>query len=526
MTTIAKPGVSETPGAEVVTVRAVSKSFGEARALRSCSFSARAGEVHALVGENGSGKSTMAKLLAGVLHPDTGSVTVNGEQPISPHVAKAMGIAVVFQEILVAEGSTVLDNLFLGDDGFFRARLPQREKRKRAQDLLNRLVGSEVDLDANVDELSLNTRQWIVIARALLGTPRVVVFDESTAALDHSSVERFFEVVRGLKDSGVCVLIVTHRIHELTAICDRATVLSDGADVGTLVGGEITEAKLLEMMRGRTQSDAPLRPSNQLAARGTKVHKEEALVAVGVRLTPDAAPIDFAIRAGEIVGLAGLEGHGQVEFIQVLTGFKRPVAGQIHAIAGGERHPIDSAKSADRARVAYIPGDRKAEGLFPNLSVFENFGISRYRPTARAGFIDRGKVQRMFLEQVKDLSIRLGRSNAPINSLSGGNQQKVVIGRSLAAAPLVIALNDPTRGVDIGAKNDLYVLLRSLAEEGKAVLFLSNEIEEFVGLCDRVVVFRLQSVFGTLEDGAVTSDGVLAAMFGYSDTEGLDGGRR
>jgi ABC-type sugar transport system ATPase subunit len=507
-------------------VREVSKSFGEAHALRSCSFSARAGEVHALVGENGSGKSTMAKLLAGVLHPDSGSVMVNGDQPSSPHVARTMGIAVVFQEILVAEGSTVLDNLFLGDDGFFRARLSQREKRGRAQDLLDRLVGSAVDLDAIVDDLSLNTRQWIVIARALLGTPRVVVFDESTAALDHSSVERFFDVVRQLRNSGVCVLIVTHRIHELTAICDRATVLSDGVDVGTLAGDEITEARLLEMMRGEAQSDTPARLDHEHPAPSTKIHDEEALVAVGLRLTPDAAPIDFAIRRGEIVGLAGLEGHGQVEFIQAITGFRRPVAGHVHVNSDGGRHLIDSARSADRARVAYIPGDRKAEGLFPNLSVFENFGISRYRPTARAGFIDRRKVKRMFLEQVRDLSIRLGRSNAPINSLSGGNQQKVVIGRSLAAAPLVIALNDPTRGVDIGAKHDLYALLRNLAEDGKAILFLSNEIEEFVGLCDRVVVFRLQSDFGTLAGDEITSDGVLAAMFGYSDTEGLDGARR
>jgi ribose transport system ATP-binding protein len=223
--------------------------------------------------------------------------------------------------------------------------------------------------------------------------------------------------------------------------------------------------------------------------------------------------------------LAGLEGHGQVEFLQAVTGFRTPVAGQATVIANGRRAVIDSAQSAAREKVAYIPGDRKLEGLFANLSVFENFGISRYRPTSRAGFIDRAAIGRMFLEQVETLSIRLGRASAAINSLSGGNQQKIVIGRSLAASPLIIALNDPTRGVDIGAKRDLYILLRRLADDGRAVLFLSNEIEEFVGLCDHVIVFRLQSKFTTLSGSRITSDGVLAAMFGYNDVEDLDSAR-
>jgi ABC-type sugar transport system ATPase subunit len=525
---VVEPGVVWTPGAsarsagDVVKLRGVSKSFGETHALRACSFSARAGEVHAIVGENGSGKSTLAKLLAGVLHPDSGSVRVNGERPASPQAARAMGIAVVFQEVLVAEGGTVLDNLFIGDDGLFRAKLSHREKRARAGALLERLVAAPVDLDMLVDELALNTRQWIVIARALLGRPRVVVFDESTAALDHSSVERFFDVVRELRAAGACVLIVTHRIHELTAICDRATVLSDGVAVGTLAGAEITEARLLELMRGEATSGTHRGPAPERPARESRVRADEALVVSRLRLTEEAAPVELVVRCGEIVGLAGLEGHGQVEFIQTVTGIRRPAAGEVHVTRDGRKYAVDSVRAADRANAAYIPGDRKAEGVFTNLSVFENFGIACYRRTARAGFIDRRRVTRMFQEQVAALSIRVGRSAAPINSLSGGNQQKIVVGRALAASPLVLALNDPTRGVDIGAKRDLYALLRSLAGKGKAILFLSNEIEEFVGLCDRVVVFRSQSVFDTLAGEEVTADAVLAAMFGYTDSESLD----
>lgn len=519
---IGGPGAASAKfGGDVVIVSKVSKSFGEAHALRSCSFSARAGEAHALVGENGSGKSTMAKMLAGVLSPTSGTIRINGSYPLSPRAARAMGIEVVFQEILVAEGSTVLDNLFLGTDGLFRARLGWREKRERAQSLLDRLVGTSVDLDALIDDLPLNTRQWIVIARALLGRPRVIVFDESTAALDHSGGERFFDVVRQLRADGACVLIVTHRIHELTSICDRATVLSDGVNVGTLSGAEITEAKLLALMRGETRPAAANRPAPRTRSVGP-----DTLAVSGLKLMSDSLPIDFKVSAGEIVGLAGLEGQGQVEFMQAVAGFREAVTGVITVASGERRHIIDSARAADRARMAYIPGDRKSEGLFSNLSVFENFGIGLYRRTGRAGVIDWKRVRRMFAEQAEGLSIRMGSADAPIHSLSGGNQQKVVVGRALATSPLALALNDPTRGVDIGAKYDIYALLQRLAADNRAVLFLSNEIEEFVGLCDRVAVFRSQSIFRTLAGEEITSDAVLAAMFGYSDIQGMEDAER
>ncbi|MGH7121573.1 MAG: sugar ABC transporter ATP-binding protein [Acetobacteraceae bacterium] len=506
-------------GGTLVEVRGASKSFGETRALRGCNFSARAGEVHAVVGENGSGKSTLAKLLAGVLRPDSGSVQVDGAPPGSPGAARARGIAVVFQEVLVAEGASVLDNLYIGDDRLFLARRSQRQKRAAAEILLNRLIGAPVPLDAPVEELSLNTRQWVVIARALIGNPRVVVFDESTAALDHASVERFFSMVRELRASGASVLIVTHRINELTAICDRATVLSDGADVGTLAGGEITEERLLELMQGDARARVP---GHVPAARLPRASSPgaAALVVSNLRLTPAAPPIDLTVGQGEIVGLAGLEGHGQVAFIQAVSGIRRGLGGSVQVARDGGLQAIDSAASADRANLAYIPGDRKAEGTFSNLSVFENFGIACYRRTAWAGLVDRRRVMRMFQEQVGRLSIRVGSAAAPIHSLSGGNQQKIVVGRALAAAPLVLALNDPTRGVDIGAKRDLYALLRRLAEEGKAIVFLSNEIEEFVGLCHRVVVFRSHTVSDVLVGNEITADLVLAAMFGHAAVAG------
>lgn len=508
------------PAAIVVAVNEVSKSFGETRALRSCSFLARAGEVHALVGENGSGKSTLAKVLAGVMAPDSGSVSVGGGTPKSPPTAHKLGLAMVFQEILMSDGGSVLDNLFLGHDGLFRAKLSQREKRAVARALLDRLMGSPLDLDATVDDLPLSARQWIVIARALLGDPRVVIFDEATAALDQASVERFFTEVRRLQQAGVCVVVVTHRINEIKAVCDHATVLSDGVNVGTLVRDEITEEHLLELMQGKAARDevqeaVRAAAPERLKRRASEGTEAELLTVSGVRLTNQSEPIDLVVRAGEVVGLAGLEGQGQAEFIRTVAGINRPVAGDVLVNWSGSQHKIDSERAAERAGLAYIPGDRKLEGIFPNLSVLENFGVPRYRQVATAGFIHVRKVRRLFEEQARALSIRTGRLDDSINSLSGGSQQKIVIGRSLAASPRVIALNDPTRGVDIATKQDLYGLLHALATEGKAVLFLSNEIEEFEGLCERVAVFRLGSIFTILSGKQVTDDAVLAALFGH-----------
>lgn len=515
---------NENADKDIVLVQNVSKSFGEAHALRSCSFSARTGEVHAIVGENGSGKSTLVKMLAGVIPPDSGRITVNGQYPLNPRIAKDLGIAVVFQEILVAEGRSILENVFLGHDGLLRATLPLDRKKAEAEGLLRRVTGQTIDIDRNIDEVSLSLRQWVVIARALLQSPALIVFDESTAALDHSSVERFFDVVRDLRRSGACVLIVTHRIHELTTLCDRATVFSDGKDVGELAGPDISEARLLQLMTGEASPRQDPRQGNKAKAT-TKRNNQQgklsrpAIKAAGVTLRQYGKPVDLTISTGEILGIAGLEGHGQEEFIEVLTGFRKPKSGGVRVYKGSEGCLIASAREAEEVGIAYIPGDRKVEGVFANLSVFENFGVGCYRANTVLGFIDRRRVLGLFNEQRKRLSIRMDHVGAPIDSLSGGNQQKVVVARSLAKLPQILVLNDPTRGVDIGAKRDLYQLLNELSAQGKTIVFLSNEIEEFEGLCDRVAVFREEEIFSVLVGSEVNSDQILAAMFGYRELD-------
>jgi ABC-type sugar transport system ATPase subunit len=506
-------GTATAPLTEVIRVENASKAFGDTHALTDCSFSARAGEIHALVGGNGSGKSTLAKIMSGIYRPDSGSVEVLGGNPASPAAASRLGLATVFQEVLVCEGLSVLDNLFVGTDGLFRSDRPEAEKTAQGEELLTSLLGRSVDLHANVETLPLDQRQWITIARALLREPQVLILDEATAALDLDGAKTLFETMTRLKQEGVCVLLVTHRIAELTTFVDRATVLRDGRHVATIEREDVNEDRLLDLITGEHVEEHG-RERSKSAGR-TIGAGEGKIRARDLRLAAHVEPFDFDTAAGEIVGVIGLDGHGQGSFVQTLAAILPPVAGSVEVeVEDGGVSRVADELTADGHGIAYISGDRKLEGTFPNLSVFENFGLPLYRRNTVAGVIRRGKIREAYRETVKTLSVRVNRSSASIGTLSGGNQQKVLIGRALATEPQVVLLNDPSRGVDIPTKHDLYDLLEQLAEQGKAVVFLSSEIDEFLGLCDRVVVFRNGTLFTALESDDITIDKVLAAMFG------------
>jgi ribose transport system ATP-binding protein len=490
-----------------VAVSGLRKRFGDVRALDGCSITAFAGEIHAIVGENGSGKSTLVKVLSSVLPPDEGEVRILGERPSSPRAALRRGIATVFQETLVVDGASVLDNQFLGHDGLLRARLSTKEKVALAAPLLDRLMQDPIDLSLPIDDLPLSTRQWIVIARALLGDPRVLILDEATAALDEQSSQRLFDTLGRLAGDGMCVLLISHRIGELTSFADRATVLRDGATVGTLAREEISGEELLRLMSGGSLSavrDAPAR-----RALGPPVVRLEDL-----RIAEGAPPVDAVVAAGEILGFAALEGHGAPELVQTIAGIRRPVAGKVEIVVDGRTRDVRSLRDAERAGVGYVSGDRTREGLFPNLSVLQNFGMALYRRSTRGGVIVFGPIRRRFAEQAERLSITARRQSSAVTSLSGGNQQMILIGRVLAASPAIVVLNDPTRGVDIRTKQDLYALLRELAAEGKAVILFSTEIEELVDLCGRVVVLRHGGAFTTIAGDELTPARVLGGMFG------------
>ena len=501
--------------APVVTVRDLRKNFGDVQALKGCSLTAVAGEIHAIVGENASGKSTLVKILSGVIAPDQGEVNVLGQQPTSPRMAQRLGIATVFQEILVVEGASVLDNLFLGHDGLLRARMSLKEKAAVGGPLLESLMQDTVDLSAPIGDLPLSARQWIVIARALLSKPRVLILDEATAALDEESSRRLFDTITNLAAEGICILVISHRIAELTAFADQATVLQDGATVGTLQGSAITGNALLELMSGGSLTTNHHVDSETVMG--------QPLIRLNrLQIAPDAAPIDITVSAGEIVGIAALEGHGAPELVRAIAGMTKIQAGSVEILGDGKTTVIKSMRDAERAGVGYVSGDRTREGLFPNLSILQNFGMALYRRCKRLGVIRPGLVRRHFARQAERLSITAARPGAPITSLSGGNQQKVLIGRVLANSPTIIALNDPTRGVDIPTKQDLYALLRELAAEGNGIVLFSTEIEELVDLCNRIAVLRFGGIYTVVEEKDLTSARVLAGMFGRPAAEAVN----
>jgi ribose transport system ATP-binding protein len=507
------------PAPRDINVVGVRKSFGPTRALDGCDFSASRGEVHAIVGGNGCGKSTLAKVISGVLPPDSGQVSVFGHTPSSPHEARAAGIATVFQEILVADESSVVDNLFLGADRLFSKAMPMRAKVHSAEALMRDLTGMDIEARTMVRGLPLGLKQWIVIGRALLAEPRALILDESSAALDLDSTQRLFAKLRELRERGCAILIVTHRIAELVQIADRATVLRDGRDVGVLERRDITERNLLSLMTGKAGAA-------QVRSAPDAVPAAETVLDVhGLQLWSRSQPFGVQLRRGEILGIAGLDGQGQAEFVRVLAGIDRPVQGAPRARdASGEFIPVRNLADAAACGIAYVSGDRKLEGIFPNLSIFENLLIPRYRRSSHVGWLrilDRPALTSVFEFEVDKLSVRMGDRNDRITSLSGGNQQKVLIGRAFALGPEVLLLNDPARGVDVSAKSDLYGYLKDFAAGTRSVVYLSSEIEELPGLCHRVLVFRNGAVFEELTGAAIHPDVILRAMFGQS-ARGVD----
>ena len=497
--------------AATVELTAVRKTFGPTVALGGCNLKAYAGEVHAVIGGNGSGKSTLAKVISGVLIPDGGQVSILGRSATSPVEARALGIANVFQEVLVADECSVVDNLYLGADNLLSSTHGREEKRAKATKLLHELLGFDLDLDIAVGELPLSLKQWITIGRALLADPKVLILDESSAALDFESTERLFRKMRQLKNAGVSILIVTHRIAELVRIADRATVLRDGIDVGSLEKDEITEARILSLIAGAERERSAA--ADPLAER----HSSAPILRVErARVWNDAGSIDFALYPGEIVGVTGLEGQGQADLVRCVAGVQALQSGSILRYRDRAAHRVEDLASARENRISYVSGDRKKEGVFANLSIFENLLLPVYREYRAGGFlnlVNGAKLQPVFDWESGKLAVKMGAQTNAITSLSGGNQQKVLIARAFAERPAVLALNDPARGVDIGAKLDLYRNLRDFAARGGAVLFLSSEIEEFLNLCTRVLVFRngaISSVFEPPFDGHV----LLNAMFG------------
>ena len=512
--TAAAPALADDAGPLLLSVSHIAKAFGATQALRDCSFDLRGGEVHALVGENGCGKSTLVKILSGVHTPDSGTIELASQlvPPLrTPRAAQDRGIVTVFQEVLVAEARSVLDNVWLGIDDTWHTRVPAKEKRARARQALEELLGHPLDLNRPVEELSLSDRQSCGIVRALLRGPKILILDEATSSLDIATRDRLFSLVADLAARGVGVIFITHRMDEIEEIGDRITVMRSGETVAQLQRSGWTPRDLVRLMTGSDVLEKEGRSEQASASsrRGTSV-----LSVRGLKLRPEGRPIDLEVRAGELIGVAGLEGHGETEFLEALWG-ENIVDGEIvRHMPGGKDVAIRSVVQAADCDVAYVPRERRLDSMFAWMTIRENFAMPTLSQDSRFGWLSHKLSRRRLASYVNQLGIVLRSPEDAITTLSGGNQQKVVIARWLAFGPRILLLNDPTRGIDVGAKNDLYALFGALANEGLAIVMLSTELDEHVELMDRVLVFREHELFRVLDRNELSREALVSAFFG------------
>lgn len=494
-----------------VSLSGMSKSFGGVKALREVSFDVRLGEVHALLGENGAGKSTLIKMMSGLYSPDTGTIAV-GEKEVkfaSTRDAAAAGIATVYQELLLFPELSVAENVFLGSYPRRMGVIDWPEVRRRTRALLDQLDTFDLDVDAKVLTLSVAQRQRVEIAKALSKNARVLIMDEPTASLVDSDVQRLMAVVRQLRERGVGIVYVSHRLPEIFDLADRVTVLRDGAHVATRHIGEVNEQQLVSMMVGRS--------IDSLFPKADATIGEAVLEVKGLNHGRHVRDISFALRRGEIVGIAGLVGSGRTELALTLFGMTPATSGEI--LMEGEVVRIMSPRQARDLGIAYVPEDRGLQGVVKSMAVRKNVSMAIIERLSSGIFIKPGAEVRRAMEAVKRLSIRCRNIAQPVGELSGGNQQKVVIAKWLETNPKVLILDEPTRGVDVGAKAEIHGIMGQLVKRGVAILMISSELPEVLGMSDRVLVMSGGRITDEIDGSEATPERVGSAMTAHRDGE-------
>jgi ribose transport system ATP-binding protein len=476
----------------ILEMRNVSKTYGSARALHAVSLNIREGEIHSLTGENGAGKSTLMKILAGAVTPDTGSEIWAFGRRVSihrPQDAAALGISIIYQELSLCPNLSVAENIYLGRELNHRGIANRAEMVAGARSVLARL-GSSIKALAPVSSLSLSERQLVEIARAVHHNSRILIMDEPTTTLSERETEMLFALMQQLRQEGIAIIYISHRMNEVYQLSDRVSVLRDGEYIGTLNRDEISPDKIVRMMVGR-----------ELSTFYKKAHATEAglhPVILSVRDMSDGKRVtgcSFEVRRREVLGVAGLVGAGRTELARIIYGADRRASGTIE-VHGGKKE-IHSPSDAIQAGILYLTEDRKRLGLFLEMSVSENINFGVIGQDARfGGILDRKKACQRADVSAKTLSIRARSLNSSVGALSGGNQQKALLARLLELQPRVLILDEPTRGIDIGAKSDIYRVIDRMAKENVAVVVISSELPELVGICDRVLVMREGKIAG------------------------------
>lgn len=494
---------------ELIQISDLSKSYAGVNALHGASLTIAAGEVHALCGENGAGKSTLIKCLSGVVQPDDGTVKIDGKQLSFGNVAasEALGIAVIHQESTTFPHLSVVDNIFVGRALTTKFGLLDHRRMRAESERLMSQLGQNVNVLKPVNELSMANRQMVTMARALSQKCKVMIMDEPTASLSNQETDALLNTVRQLQSKGVAILYVSHRLNEIFDLADKVTVLRDGQHVQTSSIGDIDEPKLIKAMVGREPGIRTGRDELALGEAKLEVHQ---LCGRGFQ------NVSLDVRAGEIVGLAGLIGAGRSELAKAIVGLDPYSEGEV--FVSGERLPPQNIQASMAAGVALVPEDRQSEGLVLPMSVSANLSMTVLERFAPRGFVRRARERQLVSDLMKRLDVRAPGPDAAAESLSGGNQQKLVIGKWLATEPTVLILDEPTRGVDVGAKAQVHQLIRELAAKGLATLVISSELPELISLTDRILVMQRGSIAGEVVTGTTTQEQILELALPTSST--------
>jgi rhamnose transport system ATP-binding protein len=498
----------------VIVLRAINitKSYAGAQALKAASFELRAGEVHALIGENGAGKSTLIKIITGAVEADFGKVELNG-QPIlhnSPRLSKSLGIAAIYQQPALFAELTVAENIALGlETPALWKRVNWNERHSRARHLLDQ-VGAKIDTTALAYDLTMPQQQLVEIARALGADAKVLIMDEPTASLSEEDTRNLFNVIRKLRARGVGIIYISHRLEELALIADRVTVLRDGSTIDTRSMSEVDRNELIRLMVGRELSS--VFPKRDIEPGETVLElRHLCSSAAGVN------DVTLAVRAGEIVGLAGLVGAGRTELARTIFGLTPADAGEI--LLRGKAININSPAEAIKRGIAYLPEDRRRHGVILEMSISANIGLASLDKLSRFGAMDFRREKEIAAGYTTRLGIKTHAIFSTVAMLSGGNQQKVALSRWLATKPSVLILDEPTQGIDVGAKSEIHALMMELATEGAAILMISSELPEILGMSDRIAVMRNGTIAAILDRKDATPQKILALALGHNQNE-------